>query len=98
MKKSIIKKSIFRKIQTAKFEQVDINIEVEEEIEWKSVQERMKKTDQVTKILLLDFVQTFNKVVGELGVDRKLATGTRPDEGSTSAEDAVSGNFDFLGD
>jgi len=97
MKKSIVKKSIFRKIQTAKFEQVDINIEVEEEIEWENAKERMKKTDQVTQMLLLDFIQTFNKVVGELGVDRQLATGTRPGdkEKVTEKNDDI---FDFVGD
>ena len=92
MKTSKIKKSIFRKIQTAKFEQVDINLEIEEEIEWKDIEDRMKKTNQITQVLLLDFIQTYNKVVEELKVDRKLATGTKPElENQPEAKD-----FDFL--
>ena len=92
MKTSKIKKSIFRKIQTAKFEQVDINLEIEEEIEWKDIEDRMKKTNQITQVLLLDFIQTYNKVVEELKVDRKLATGTKPEpENKPEAKD-----FDFL--
>ena len=92
MKTSKVKKSIFRKIQTAKFEQVDINLEIEEEIEWKDIEDRMKKTNQITQVLLLDFIQTYNKVVEELKVDRKLATGTKPElENKTEAKD-----FDFL--
>ena len=99
MKKSIVKKSICRKIQTKKFEQVDINLEILEEIEWKTAQERMKKTDQVTQILLLDFVQTYNKVLGELNVDRQLATGSRPAHSETTSNDSkASADFDFLGE
>lgn len=97
MKKSIVKKSIFRKIQTAKFEQVDVNIEIEEEIEWEDVKDRMKKTNQITQVLLLDFIQTFNKVVGELRIDRQLATGTRPGDKEKNTDSSAE-QFDFLGD
>ena len=42
MKKSIIRKSITRKLSTAQYETLDVHVEVEEEVEWETVEERMK--------------------------------------------------------
>jgi hypothetical protein len=77
MNKSKIKKSIFRKISTAKYETIDINLEIEEEIEWKDMKERMAKTEKISQILILDFINTYDKVIGELKIDRKIASGTK---------------------
>ncbi len=70
MSKSKIKKSIVRGIQTKKFEQVTITVDIDEEIEWKSVEERNDKTKKITEMLLDDFKKTYNEVVNVLGVDR----------------------------
>lgn len=71
MNKSIIKKGIVRGIQTKKFEQVTITVETEEiEVEWKDLEERRRKTDKITEMLLEDFKKTYNEVVSALGVDR----------------------------
>jgi hypothetical protein len=72
-RKSIIKRSVARKICTAKFELVDIVSEVEEEIEWDNEKERKIESDKVGKHLLLDFVETYNQAMKELGVDRCIA-------------------------
>jgi hypothetical protein len=73
MKKSIIKKSITRKISTAPFESLDVHVELEETIEWEDMAERMKKTDSISKILLIDFTKTLNQVADELNLDKKIA-------------------------
>lgn len=73
MKKSIIKKSITRKISTAPYESVDIHIEVTEEVEWESMDERMKKTDAISKILLIDFIKSLNQASEELGFTKNIA-------------------------
>jgi hypothetical protein len=74
MKKSIIKKSITRKISTAPYETLDVHVEIQEEIEWENMQQRIEKADSVSKILILDFVKTLNQVAAELHVDKKIAS------------------------
>ena len=74
MKKSKIKKSISRKLSTAQYETLDIHVEIEEEIEWENPQERIKKTNNITKVLILDFNQTLQKSLEELKLNKKLAT------------------------
>jgi hypothetical protein len=105
MKKSIIKKSITRKICTAPYETLDVHIEIEEEVEWDKMDERMKKTDAISKILLLDFTKTLNQVANELGVNKKVAQISNKNAQKTQvSQDDVSinsnedgGDFDFLG-
>lgn len=105
MKKSIIKKSITRKICTAPYETLDVHIEIEEEVEWDKMDERMKKTDAISKILLLDFTKTLNQVANELGVNKKVAQISNKNAPKTQvSQDDVSinsnedgGDFDFLG-
>ena len=70
MSKSIIKKSISRGIQTKKFEQVTISVDIEEEVEWNTDQERDDGAKKVTDLLMKDFKNTYNEVVNILGVDR----------------------------
>lgn len=106
MKKSIIKKSITRKICTAPYETLDVHVEIEEEVEWDKMDERMKKTDAISKILLIDFAKTLNQVTEELKVDKKIAqvsgknNAPNPqvsDKEVTINKDEGSGDFDFLG-
>ena len=72
--KSKIRKSIIRKIRTADFEQLDVVIDIEEEIEWENQAQRKKKTGKITKLLIDDFRETYNEVCEELKVDRCIGS------------------------
>ena len=105
MKKSIIKKSISRKISTAPYETLDVHVEIEEEVEWEKMDDRMKKTDAISKILLIDFTKTLNQVAEELNLNKKIAqvSGQKSAQPAKVSEDNVSidnskdeGDFDFL--
>ncbi len=71
---SKIKKAIVREIQTKQFEQVTVTVEIEEEISWKDLAERNKKTDKITTMLMDDFKKTYNEVVKTLGVERLIGS------------------------
>jgi len=73
MKKSIIKKAISRKLSTASYETLDISVEIQEEIEWDTIEERTKKSDRITKILLIDFNSMLIKTLEQLKLNKKLA-------------------------
>jgi len=77
-KKSIIKKSITRKLSTAQYETLDIHVEVEEEVEWETMEERMKKSENISKILVIDFVSTLTKSLEQMNLSKKLATINKP--------------------
>ena len=105
MKKSIIKKSITRKISTAPFESLDVHVEIEETVEWEKMDERMKKTDAISKILLIDFVKTLNQVADELKVNKKVAQVSNKNNAQNAQEKPANvpidtnkdgGDFDFL--
>ncbi len=99
MKTSRIRKTINRKIQTASFEQLDVNVEIEEEIEWTTPKERMEKTDKITKVLVIDFMRTFNKTLEQLKIDRKLGKITATSLPVSTEEDnnnKKEHDFDFL--
>ncbi|KKM93023.1 hypothetical protein LCGC14_1212570 [marine sediment metagenome] len=76
MKKSKIKKSITRKLSTAQYESIDVTVEIEEEVEWDTVEDRMKKTENISKILIIDFNNTIAKTLEEMNLKKKLATVT----------------------
>tara|TARA_Y100000310_G_scaffold57488_2_gene52718 strand:+ start:46306 stop:46614 length:309 start_codon:yes stop_codon:yes gene_type:complete len=97
-KKSVVKKSILRKICTKKYETVDIHVEIEEQIEWENEKEKLSETGRVSKFLLTDFVKTHDMALSELGVDRCIAQVTTTSEnmpkkkGNSEKEDPL----DFL--
>ncbi len=99
MAKSIVKKVIRRKIQTAKFEALDIELEVEEQIIWDTEEERIAATAKLSKRLLDDFTKTYNEVVERIGVDRCI--GVVNAKGGKSGNSGKPGNngsevdFDF---
>lgn len=102
MKKSIIKKSISRKICTAPYETLDVHVEIVEEVEWDKMDERMKKTDAISKILLIDFAKTLNQISEELKVDKKVAQSTSKSPQVTNGNESINNcdnteDFDFLG-
>jgi hypothetical protein len=73
MKKSKIKKSITRKLSTAQYESIDVTVEIEEEVEWDTVEDRMKKTEIISKVLILDFNNTIAQALEEMNLQKKLA-------------------------
>lgn len=104
MKKSIIKKSITKKISTAPYESVDIHIELTETVEWETMDERMKKTDAISKILIIDFIKSLNQAAEELGFTKNIAqiSGKKESQNAKEKTDDKSintnkdeGNFDF---
>jgi hypothetical protein len=84
---------------------VDVHVEIVEEVEWEKMDERMKKTDAISKILIIDLVKTLNQVADELNVDKKVAqiSGKNAQKPQVKAADVSinnnedGGDFDFLG-
>jgi len=74
MKKTIVKKAIFRKLNTAQFENVDVHVEVEEEIEWNTDKEKLEKTEKISKALLIDFNRTLIQTLEQLNLRKKIAS------------------------
>ena len=91
MAKSIIKKIIRRKIRTADFESLDIDLEVEEQIVWETEEERATATAKLTERLLDDFTKSYNEAVTRVGVNRCIAV--VKSKGGSSNDKAV--DFDF---
>ena len=75
---SKINKRVARKINTAKFETLEVYVDIEEEIEWKTIEERSVKTEQITKLVLMDFKNTLKQVITELKLEKKNALLTSP--------------------
>ncbi len=82
-----IKKGIVRGIQTKKFEQVTITLDIEEEIEWNTEEERSQETKKVSDRLIDDFKKTYNEVVGVLGVDRCISIVDVDESGEDKSSD-----------
>lgn len=61
-RKSKISKSISRKVQTATFENLQVFVSYEEEVEWSDIKERAKKSEGITKLLIGDFNKTMKSV------------------------------------
>lgn len=68
MRKSKIRKSIVRKLNTAKYETLDIIVDQEHEIEWGTVDELMKKSASVTKLVVKDYMETEAQVLADLNL------------------------------
>lgn len=95
MAKSKIIKGINRKIQTKTFEQVDITCHIEEEITWESLQEREKKTNKITDMLIDDFKKTYNEVLEVLGVERCIGSVAVEKNGGVSVPKIDEEEIDF---
>jgi len=97
IKKSKIRKSITRKISTKEYESLDITVDIEEEIEWKKPKERGEKTENISKVLLLDFANTFNAVTKQLGLKKRIGTVKTPSN-DNSEKTKKDDSLDFLED
>ena len=78
VRKSRITKTIQRLLSTAKFENITITEQIEEEIEWKTLEERSKKIDNWNTILLSQYKETEEAVLNELGLEIKKAYFSSP--------------------
>lgn len=72
MGKMIIKKSICRKLNTAQFEQLDINLEIEQEIEFETEQEKIEKTREITNFIKKDWLELYNETTSTVCPHRSL--------------------------
>lgn len=95
-RKSNIRKVITRKYNTAKYETMDITVEHQLEVEWDSVTNLLKKSDNFTSVVVSDFDNTAKKVMEELKATNYIATISTPDSrrALTSQEKQ---DFDKLG-
>jgi len=68
---SKIHKSIRRVFNIGKYESLEIVVSFEETVDWQTVADRQKKSDNITKLLLVDFGATKDTVFKELVVGEK---------------------------
>ena len=73
VRKSKIVKSISRKYNVAKYENLVIHVSYEEEVEWADLKDRQAKSKNLTKLLTMDFEQTKKDVFEELKEHNKPA-------------------------
>jgi hypothetical protein len=72
-RQSKIRKMIQRTISTAKFEGIVIADEIEETIEWSTLEERQEKIKNWEAILIDEFRQSHDHILEELGLSQKKA-------------------------
>jgi len=69
IRKSKITKSVTKKYTTSiPYEIVEVSVWHEEEIEWKNIEERNKKVDNLTKAVIVDFKKTKDEVFKNLNI------------------------------
>lgn len=87
LRKSKIRKAIVRKLNTAKYETIDIIVDQEHEIEWTEgkIDELMKKSANITKLVVKDYQETEGQVLSDLNL-----SGQKAFPGETSGKRALS--------
>ena len=65
---SVIKKTLSRTISTGAYENVFVSVGFEEEITWKNIEERQKKTRAISKVLEKDLKESIVSALGSLGL------------------------------
>ncbi len=73
IRKSRIRRGLHRQLNTEKYQQLLIIHEIEEEIEWKTLQERDQKIKNWETLHLKDYKQYHDRVLDELGLEHKKA-------------------------
>lgn len=69
MRKSVVRKAIIRKYNTAKFETMDIIVEHQIEVEWENINMLRAKSDGITTLVREDFENTQKRVFEELNLN-----------------------------
>lgn len=78
VRKSKVSKTIQRLLSTAKFENITITESIEEEIEWRTLEERDKKINNWNTIIINQYKDTEEAVLSELGLEIKKAYFSSP--------------------
>lgn len=73
IRRSKIRKGIQRTLTTARYESVVIFDEIEEEIEWQTLEERQRKVKNWETLHLQSFKQSHDRILEELGLSHKKA-------------------------
>lgn len=73
VRKTRIKKGLHRTLNTEKYQQLVIVDEIEEELEWKTLEEREKKIRNWETILCKNFKIFHDQALDELGLQHKKA-------------------------
>lgn len=68
---SQISKSIRRVYNVAKYESLEVTVSFQETVEWNTLEERQKKSDNITVLLMKDFDQTREKIFNEMAVSEQ---------------------------
>ena len=79
LRKSRVQKTITQKFTTqVRFEMLDITVSYDEEIEWRDLEERARKSKNIQSLLLKDFEETRDEVFKQLQV-RESVHAYKPD-------------------
>ena len=73
VRKSLIRKSIRRTLNTAPYETLVIEDHIEEEIEWTTLEERQKKVKNWETVLLQQFQEWHDRACQDLNLQHKVA-------------------------
>jgi len=90
---STVRKSIIRKFNLGNYENIDIIIDQSHEVEWNNIEEFMKKSSGVTRLVAKDFQETVQLVAEELGLDEKKAF--LNEYGSPKSNEKIANDDDF---
>jgi hypothetical protein len=77
LRKTTVVKTITRKYNLGDYENIDISVQHQQEIEWENIDERNKKTNILNVLLLKDFENTRNDIFEKLS---KNDIGSKKDE------------------
>lgn len=97
-RKSIISRRIGRKIQTAPFESLEVAIEVEDEIEWDTMEERDSKMANHLHLATSEFHRSFDFACSALGLSEKRGTVKVEQNDGSIQQGAIDMAADDLGD
>jgi hypothetical protein len=96
MRKSVVRKSVTRKYNTAKYETMDITVDHQHEIEWDSIENFRKKSNNITILVANDFEQTAAKVMEEFKLTNFAATVNTGDMSRRGLSATEKNDFDKL--
>ena len=68
---SRVKKGIERTLHTAEFEGIVIHNFIDEEIEWATLEERQRKTNNWLTVLITEYKRDEDRILEELGLEHK---------------------------
>lgn len=71
---SKIQKSIRRVFNVGKYESLEVQVSFEETVDWKDLEERQKKSNNITKLLISDFEKTRQEVFDGSKLEEKKST------------------------